>query len=244
MDYDYSCCIPTPAVERMAAAVSLGYQHRFGVRLKRAATVMLYTAPPPESTVWCADELVPMSSRTFPPAPGRSRDGHRIKAPLDYGRGPDKGWVSGALHVRDGQAMTSTTPSRNTAGYRQLLNALATANPAGGVYAITDNLASHKSPPIQEWLARHLRAPARLHSQSRLLAQSPGSLVALVPPGSLRWLELRGSYRARLWRVGRHPPAQPPGQAVGLAPPRPAAQAPSPPLCVLPLRNGALMLLR
>ena len=98
-----------------------------------------------------------MSPRIFPPAPGWSRDGHRIKAPLDYGRGPDKVWVFGALRVRDGQAVTFTAPSRNTAGYRQLLDALAAANPAGALYVIADNLASHKSPPIQEWLERHPR---------------------------------------------------------------------------------------
>jgi hypothetical protein len=65
--------------------------------------------------------------------------------------------VFGALRVRDGQAVTFTAPSRNTAGYRQLLEALATANPSGALYVITDNLASHKSPPIQEWLATHPR---------------------------------------------------------------------------------------
>ena len=119
--------------------------------------VTLYTQPPPASTVCCADELGPVSPRTCPPAPGWSRDGHRIKAPLDYGRGPDKVWVFGALRVRDGQAVTFTAPSRNTAGYRQLLEALATANPVGDLYVISDNLASHKSPPIQEWLATHPR---------------------------------------------------------------------------------------
>lgn len=99
-----------------------------------------------------------MSPRTFPPTPGWSLDGHRIKAPLDYGRAPDKVWVFGALRVRDGQALTFTAPSRNTAGYRQLLEALDTANPVGDLYVISDNLASHKSPPIQEWLAAHPRA--------------------------------------------------------------------------------------
>jgi hypothetical protein len=65
--------------------------------------------------------------------------------------------VFGALRVRDGQAVTFTAPSRNTAGYRQLLAALDTANPTGPLYVITDNLASHKSPPIQEWLETHPR---------------------------------------------------------------------------------------
>jgi hypothetical protein len=95
--------------------------------------------------------------RTFPPAPGWSRDGHRVKAPLVYSRGPEKTWVYGALRVNDGQAITFTASSRNTAGHQRLLAAIAAANPAGDIYVIGDNLASHKSPPIQAWLAEHPR---------------------------------------------------------------------------------------
>lgn len=93
-----------------------------------------------------------MTPRAFPPPPGWSPDGHRIKVPLDYGRGPDKTWVYGALRVRDGQAVTLNASSRNTAGYLALLKAATAANPDGELHLITDNLASHKSPPIQEWL--------------------------------------------------------------------------------------------
>jgi DDE superfamily endonuclease len=123
-----------------------------------------------------------VSPRTFPPAPGWSRDGHRIKAPLDYGRGPDKVWVFGALRVRDGQAVTFAASSRNTAGYRQLLDAVAAANPAGALYVITDNLASHKSPPIQEWLERHPRVEH-----------------VFIPKGA-SWLNLQEAW----WRLFRH----------------------------------------
>jgi hypothetical protein len=103
------------------------------------------------------DELGPVIPRTFAPAPGWSPDGHRVKAPLEYSRGPEKVWVYGALRVRDGRALTLTAPSRNTAGYKRLLGAIAEANPAGDLYLIGDNLSSHKSPPIQEWLAAHPR---------------------------------------------------------------------------------------
>jgi hypothetical protein len=57
--------------------------------------VELSTAPPAGSTVICAGELGPVIPRTFPPAPGWSPDGHRIKAPLEYSRGPEKTWVYG-----------------------------------------------------------------------------------------------------------------------------------------------------
>jgi transposase len=95
--------------------------------------------------------------RTFPPAPGWSPDGHRIKAPLEYGRGEEKVWVYGALRERDGHVITLTTRARNTAGYRQLLDAIDAANPEGDLYLIADNLSSHKSLPIVAWLAAHPR---------------------------------------------------------------------------------------
>src|SRR5262249_43909995 len=94
---------------------------------------------------------------TFPPAPGWSPDGHRIKAPLEYGRGDEKVWVYGVLRERDGQALTFTAPARNTAGYLRLLDAVDGANPDGDLYLIADNLSSHKSAPIRDWFAAHPR---------------------------------------------------------------------------------------
>jgi DDE superfamily endonuclease len=98
-----------------------------------------------------------VTPRTFPPAPGWSVDGHRIKAPLEYSRGNDKAWVYGALGVRDGQTLTQTASARNTAGYLTLLQALDQAYPTGELYLIADNLSSHTSAPIQAWLAEHPR---------------------------------------------------------------------------------------
>jgi transposase len=141
----------------VAAAAQLGDEYRPGLLPKRTAVVTLYTCPPGNATTVCVDELGPVIPRTFPPAPGWSPGGHRIKAPLDYSRGPEKTWVYGALRVRDGQALTFTAPSRNTVGYREVLEQINTANPDGAIHVITDNLASHKSPPIQAWLAAHPR---------------------------------------------------------------------------------------
>jgi transposase len=122
-----------------------------------------------------------VSPRTFPPPPGWSPDGHRIKAPLDYGRGPDKVWVYGALRERDGRAVTLTAPARNTAGYLRLLAAVERANPTGELYLIADNLSSHKSPPIQAWLD----ARPRVHQ-------------VFLPKGAC-WLNLQEGW----WRLFR-----------------------------------------
>ncbi|MFE0654539.1 transposase [Streptomyces sp. NPDC059534] len=93
-----------------------------------------------------------MIPRTFPPAPGWSPDGRRIKAELDYSRGPEKTWVYGGLRVRDGQQVTMTATSRNSVFYQQFLQKLEEANPAGDIYVITDNLSSHNSLSTRTWL--------------------------------------------------------------------------------------------
>src|SRR5215510_14741148 len=126
----------------LAADPQLGHEHRPGVRPKRTRVVELYTAPPAGSTVICADELGPVIPRTFPSAPGWSPGGHRIKAPLEYSRGPEKTWVYGGLRVADGHAVTLCAPSRNSAFYQDFLRLEEQANPEGTLYVITGNLSS------------------------------------------------------------------------------------------------------
>jgi len=66
-------------------------------------------------------------------------------------------WVYGALRIGNGQTLTQTAPSRNTAGFKALLDSVEHDNPEGHLYLIADNLASHTSAPIKEWLAVHPR---------------------------------------------------------------------------------------
>ena len=142
----------------MATPTVLDHQQRPPVRRKRTAIVDLYTHPPAGAVVVCADELGPVMPRAFPPAPGWSPDGHRIKAWLDYARGPEKTWVYGSLRVRDGIAVTMTAPSRNSACYQQFLAKVEAANPGtGDIVVITDNLSSHNSYATRDWLAGHPR---------------------------------------------------------------------------------------
>ena len=105
----------------------------------------------------CVDELGPVTPRAFPPAPGWSPDGHRIKAPLEYGRGRDKVWVFGALRVGDGKSLTFTSRSRNSKGYLKLLEKIERAIPEGLIYLVADNLKTHKSALVREWLEGHPR---------------------------------------------------------------------------------------
>jgi transposase len=107
--------------------------------------------------VVCVDELGPVSPRTFPPAPAWSPDGHRIKAPLEYSRGPDKVWVFGALRVEDGKSLTFTSRSRNSKSYLKLLKKIERAIPRGLIYLIADNLKIHDSALVRKWLEEHPR---------------------------------------------------------------------------------------
>jgi transposase len=159
----------------------LGGEHRPGVRPKRTRIVELYTTPPPGSTVICADELGPVIPRTFPPAPGWSGDGHRIKAPLEYSRGPEKTWVYGGLRVADGQEVTMCAPSRNSSHYQRFLQQVEDANPHSQVVIITDNLSSHNSKDTRAWLEGH-----------------PRISHAFIPKGAC-WLNLQEGW----WRIFR-----------------------------------------
>src|SRR6266540_177628 len=183
----------------LAADPLVDHQHRPGLRPKRAKVIACYTTPPPDVTVVCADELGPVIPRSFPPAPGWTPDGHRVKALLDYGRGPEKTRVYGALRVGDGQEVTMTAPSRNSIGYQQLLAAVETANPAGTIVVITDNLSSHSSGSTRTWLADH-----------------PRIQHAFIPKGAC-WMNMQEGW----WRPASSTPA--PARGCGAAHHRPHA---------------------
>jgi DDE superfamily endonuclease len=141
---------------------------------QRAQVITCYTDPPPDTTVICADELGPVIPRAFPPAPGWTSDGHRVKAVLDCGRGPEKRPV-------DGCTVTMTAPSRNSLHYRQFLHLVEQANPTGRIAVITDNLSSHNSWSTRQWLDDH-----------------PRTRQVFIPKGAC-WLNLQEGW----WRLFR-----------------------------------------
>ena len=136
----------------------------------------------------CVDELGPVSPRTFPPAPGWSPDGHRIKAPLEYSRGPDKVWVFGALRVEDGKTLTFTSRSRNSKGYLKLLKKIERTIPRGLICLIADNLKIHDSALVRKWLEEHPRIEH-----------------AFIPKGTA-WLNLIEGCRPRPPKAPQHYP--------------------------------------
>lgn len=92
-------------------------------------------------------------------------------------------WFYGALRVCDGHALTLSAPARNTAGYLQLLKAIDLDNPTGDLYLVADNLSSHKSPPIQAWLAEHPRVQQVFIPTKAGSVESARGLVAPVSAG-------------------------------------------------------------
>jgi hypothetical protein len=81
--------------------------------------------------------------------------------------------------VRDGQELTLSWPSRTTAGFLQLLEAIAAANPDGEVNLMVD---SHDSAPVRAWRQAH----PRIH-------------LVFIPVGA-GWLNLQEPW----WRLLRH----------------------------------------
>lgn len=66
-------------------------------------------------------------------------------------------WVFGALRVEDGKSLTFTSRSRNSKGYIKLLEKIERAIPRGLIYLVADNLKTHKSAIVREWLEKHPR---------------------------------------------------------------------------------------
>ena len=159
------------------------------VRPKRSKIVELYTNPPPEATVVCVDELGPVSPRTFPPAPGWSPDGHRIKAPLEYSRGWDKVWVFGALRVEDGKkSLTFTSRSRNSKGYLRLLKKIEedrASSPTGSYLPDRRQSKDPRQRPGEEVARRASEGRARFHPEGSGMAQPHRGLVAYFPTTGL-----------------------------------------------------------
>ena len=141
----------------LAADAAVGDEHRSGLCPKRTQIVTLYTDPPEGATILCVDELGPVTPRTFPPAPGWSggwppHQGPaylqpRLRQSLGLWRAARPRWAG-------------PHPDRARAQHRRL-SAPAQRhrrdNPEGDLYLITDNLSSHTSGPIRDWLAAHPR---------------------------------------------------------------------------------------
>ncbi len=127
----------------------------------------------------------------------------------------------GALRPRDGRVLTLTAPARNPAGYLRLLEAITQANPTDDLFVVMDNLSSHTSGPVREWLAGHPRITQvpiptgacwlnlqegwwRLFRRTALAGQSFADADEIERAVVTATRQL--NYRAKPWIWGRPPP--------------------------------------
>src|SRR6266487_2592554 len=123
--------------------------------------VGLYHNPPEKAVVLCVDEKSGMqaldrSQPVLPMMPGMPE-----RRTHDYAR---HGVTSlfAAFNIADGTVISELHRQHRAVEFKKFLIAIDKAVPAGlGVHLICDNLATHKTPAINDWLARHPRF--RLH---------------------------------------------------------------------------------
>jgi hypothetical protein len=123
--------------------------------------VTLYTTPPVDSVVICLDEMGPEGAKSFPgrrlvrPSP---TGGRRAPQEIDYGR-RGSGYVFGAFVPTTGAAFTAPYSGRTIANWVDFLGRVDAW--AGGeatrVYAILDNLRTHRALDVLLWALAHPR---------------------------------------------------------------------------------------
>jgi transposase len=119
--------------------------------------VGLYHSPPEAAVVLCVDEKSGMqaldrSQPVLPMMPGMpERRSH------DYVRHGTSSLFA-AFNIADGTVISALHRQHRAVEFRKFLVAIDKAVPAElDVHLVCDNLATHKTPAIQDWLARHPR---------------------------------------------------------------------------------------
>ncbi len=123
--------------------------------------VGLYHNPPEKAVVLCVDEKSGMqaldrSQPVLPMMPGMPE-----RRTHDYARNGVTSLFA-AFNIADGTVISQIHRQHRAVEFKKFLIAIDKAVPAGlGVHLVCDNLATCKTPAIQDWLARHPRF--RLH---------------------------------------------------------------------------------
>jgi transposase len=143
---------------------------RSRVRRKKGVIERLYTQPPEGSVVLNLDEMGPQSPKSTPgqqlvhAAPGGGPDGQqrpaeRAKQEVETGRREKGGYVFGAFRPATGEAFTRPYDKRNGANWVDFLEHVEAWVPAevGRVYAILDNLPTHRTTDVLLFALGHPR---------------------------------------------------------------------------------------
>ncbi|MGW0586850.1 transposase [Streptosporangium sp. NPDC002607] len=156
---------------------------------------------------------------------------------MEYSRGTDKTWVYGALRIRDGTELTFCAPSRNSDGWIQLLEQIGKANRRDPIVVITDNLSSHFSWRVRQWLARHPRIRQVFIPIKACWLTTPGRRVGQEQGRDESWSGKMGTLARLLRRSSDSRPERsaevalfrtPPGQTLNVAIPHQNSGTPGP----------------
>lgn len=135
--------------------------------------VGLYLYPPERAVVLCVDEKSQMqaldrSQPVLPMMPGMPE-----RRTHDYARHGTTSLLA-AFNIADGTVIGELHRRHRAAEFKKFLVSIDKAVPADlAVHLVCDNLATHKTPIVNEWLARHPPVPRALHPDRIVLAQ-PG----------------------------------------------------------------------
>lgn len=116
--------------------------------------VGLYLNPPDRALVLCVDEKSQIQAldRTAPLLP--MRPGQIERRTHDYVRHGTTSLFA-ALDTKTGQVLATCQPRQRSAEFRKFLDHIeANVPPELDVHLVLDNSSTHKSPPIQRWLAK------------------------------------------------------------------------------------------
>jgi hypothetical protein len=140
------------------------------LRRKKGAIERLYTQPPEDAVVLCLDEMGPTVPKTFPgqdlvhAEPGAEPDGaprpaRRARREVETGRRQRGGYVFGAFRPATGEALTHGYEKRNGANWVDFLEHVEAWVPedVGRVYAILDNLPTHRTTDVLLFSLGHPR---------------------------------------------------------------------------------------
>ena len=173
--------------------------------------VGLYHHPPEKAVVLCVDEksgiqALDRSQPVLPMMPGVPE-----RRSYDYVRHGTTDLFA-ASSIADGTVISQLRRHHRAAEFKKFLARIDKAVPAGlEVHMVCDNLATHKTPVIQAWLARHPRSRPALHAD-RIVVDQPGrAMVRLLdrsddPP---RRAQERAGPRSRHPRLDRALERQP-----------------------------------
>ena len=154
--------------------------------------VGLYVAPPEHAIVLCVDEKSQIQAldRSQPMLP--MRPGQPARRTHDYKRHGTTSLFA-ALDIATGHVIGKCYSRHRASEFRKFLDAIEAAVPDGlDVHLVMDNYATHKAPPVRNWLLKRPRWHVHLTPTSASWLNQVERFFALLTDKKIR----RGVYRS------------------------------------------------